>query len=333
VTDVTADVKDKRHNFLGNPHDLFLPSIHRVLSYFRNHPLLAFLRVGYWLSFLGTWTFDPALAVPLVMATVLYSWGAWTVTARHPDSPWPGRTTVFFQSGVALLWVSLLGPVGAFDDTFFWAHMVQHVIMVMVAAPLLLLGAPILLILRVSPPRIRRRWVVPVLKSRLAYSLTNPVTTWLILALVIVGTHFSPFYEFALEHQGVHRLVEHPLYLGAALLYFYPLLPGNLTTRRVSPAVRMISLALMMVPETMTGFFIYASPFVMYPFYARLSRPFGPGALADQQLGGALMWAGSMAIDSVWIALATHEWLRSEARKGQRLDPVLSRELRAQPDA
>lgn len=289
--------------------------------------------MGYWLSFLGTWTFDPALGVPLVMATVLYSWGAWTVSARHPDSRWPGRSTVFFLSGVALLWVSLLGPVGAFDDTFFWAHMVQHMVVIMIAAPLLLLGAPMLLILRVSSPRFRRQWVVPVLRSRVAYALTNPVTTWLILALVIVGAHFTPFYEYALEHEGVHRFVEHPVFLGAALLYFYPLLPGNLTTRKVSPAARMVSLSLMMVPETMTGFFIYASPFVMYPFYAAVSRPFGPGALADQQLGGALMWAGSMAIDSVWIALAAHEWLLSEARKARRLDSVLAKELRAQHHA
>jgi cytochrome c oxidase assembly factor CtaG len=289
--------------------------------------------VGYWLSFLGTWTFDPALGVPLAMATVLYSWGAWTVSARHPDSPWPGRSTVFFQSGVALLWVSLMGPIGAYDDTFFWAHMLQHMVVIMVAAPLLLLGAPILLILRVSSPRFRRRWVVPVLRSRVAYALTNPVTTWLILALVIVGAHFSPFYEYALEHEGVHRFVEHPMFLGAALLYFYPLLPGNLTTRKVSPAARMVSLSLMMVPETMTGFFIYASPFVMYPFYARADRPFGPATLADQQLGGALMWAGSMAIDAVWISLAAHEWLLGESRKARRLDSVIAKELRAQHHA
>jgi len=283
--------------------------------------------VLHWLSFLGTWTFDPALAAPLGMAAVLYAWGARTVSARHPDSPWSGRKSVYFQSGIALLWVSLQGPIGAFDDTFFWAHMVQHVVLVMVCAPLLVLGAPVLLILRVSSPRLRRRWVVPVLRSRLAYALANPVTTWLLLALVIVGTHFTPFYELTLEHENMHRFVEHPLYLGAALLYFYPLLPGNLAPRRLSPALRMVSLSLMMVPETMTGFFIYASPFVMYPFYAQVHRPFGPGPLADQQLGGALMWAGSMAIDAGWIALAAHEWLLSEARKGRRLDAVNATEL------
>lgn len=285
------------------------------------------------LSFLGAWALDPALDALLGLAAVLYAWGARTVTARHPDAPWSGRKSVSFQSGIALLWVILQGPTGVFDDTFFWAHMVQHIVLVMVCAPLLLLGAPVLLILRVSSPRVRRQWVVPVLRSRLADALTGPVTTWLVLVVVIAGTHFTPFYELTLEHPTLHRFVEHPLYLGAALLYFYPLLPGNFALRRLAPAGRVLSLSLMMVPETMTGFFIYASPNLMYPFYAQAYRPFGPDALADQQLGGALMWAGSMLIDTGWIALAAHEWLLSEARRGRRADAVLAQELRARPHA
>ena len=279
------------------------------------------------MTVLGAWTFDPIIGTGLIMVAAAYLWAAHHVGTKSPSHPWPVRHTVSFLAGVVIAWIVILGPFGGYDDTFFWAHMVQHIVLVMVCAPLLVLGAPVLLILRVSSPRLRRRWVVPVLRSRLAFALANPVTTWLLLALVIVGTHFTPFYELTLEHENMHRFVEHPLYLGAALLYFYPLLPGNLAPRRLSPALRMVSLSLMMVPETMTGFFIYASPFVMYPFYAQVHRPFGPGPLADQQLGGALMWAGSMAIDAGWIALAAHEWLLSEARKGRRLDAVNATEL------
>lgn len=267
------------------------------------------------------------------MAAVLYAWGAQSVTARQPDMPWPARKSAYFYSGVALLWLVLQGPTGAFDETFFWAHMVQHMVLVMICAPLLLLGAPVLLVLRVSSSSIRRQWMTPLLRSRIAHALGNPVTTWLLLALVVVGTHFTPFYELALEHSNVHRFVEHPLYLGAALLYFYPLLPGSLATHRVPPAGRVLSLFLMMIPEAMTGFFIYASPFVMYPFYATVHRPFGPDALTDQQLGGALMWAGSMLISAGWVTLATHQWLLSEAAKGRRLDLVHTTELQERPHA
>ncbi|MEO8518677.1 MAG: cytochrome c oxidase assembly protein [Dermatophilaceae bacterium] len=281
------------------------------------------------MSFLSSWSFDPALVLVLVSAAVSYTWAARTVSARQPEAPWSARASTCFQSGIALLWVVLQGPTGVFDDTFFWAHMVQHIVLVMVCAPLLLLGAPVLLILRVSSPQVRRRWLVPILRSRPVGVLTDPVVTWLLLAAVVVGTHFTPFYELALESSFLHRFVEHPLYLGAALLYFYPLLPGNLATRRVAPAGRVVSLFLMMVPETMTGFFIYASPYVMYPFYEHVQRPFGPGALADQQLGGALMWAGSMLIDAGWVTLAAYAWLRSEEAKGRRGDAVLARELGA----
>ncbi|MEP7369927.1 MAG: cytochrome c oxidase assembly protein [Dermatophilaceae bacterium] len=289
--------------------------------------------MGNSLSFLGAWAFDPALAISLGLVVALYAWAAHSVTRRNPMTPWPALKSMSFLSGIALLWVVLQGPTGVFDDTFFWAHMVQHIVLVMVCAPLLLLGAPVLLTLRASSPEVRRRWLVPLLRSRLADALTNPVVTWLALVLVIVGTHFTPFYELALENPLVHRYVEHPLYLGAALLYFYPLLPGSLATRRVSPAGRVLSLFLMMVPETMTGFFIYASPTVMYPFYALVDRPFGPAALADQQLGGALMWSGSMLIDAGWVTLAALAWLRSEEARGRRLNTVIAREIGARPHA
>jgi putative copper resistance protein D len=87
----------------------------------------------------------------------------------------------------------------------------------------------------------------------------------------------------------------------------------------------------MMFPETMTGFFIYASSYLLYPFYGRVSRPFGPAPLADQQFGGALMWGGSMIIDSVWVVLAVLAWLRSERRLAARIDAQTLARLPALP--
>ncbi|MEO6702372.1 MAG: cytochrome c oxidase assembly protein, partial [Jatrophihabitantaceae bacterium] len=222
--------------------------------------------------------------------------------------------------------LAILGPVGGFDDIFFWAHMTQHLILTMLAAPLLVLGEPVLLILRVATPAWRRRRVVPILRSKVIRWLTDPVATWLLFVVVLLGTHFSPFYDYALNHSWVHDFVEHPLYLIAALLFYYPLLATNPGPRTLAPAGRVISLALMMVPEAFTGFFIYATPYVMYPFYASVQRPFGPGVLADQQLGGALMWSSSMLLDTAWLALAAREWLRADARRTRRLDAALAQE-------
>lgn len=276
--------------------------------------------------FLSTWTFDPVAGSMLLLAAAGYLLGANTVTRRHPRTPWPVRYTACFIAGMASLWVALLGPFGAYDDVFFWAHMTQHLIITMLAAPLLVLGAPVLLVLRVSTPRWRRRWVVPVLRSRLVRWLTHPILTWLLFVAVLMGTHFSPFYEYTLTHAWAHEFVEHPLFLAAALLFYYPLIGTNPAPRALPAAGRVVSLGLMMVPEAITGFFIYASPFVMYPYYASVARPFGPSPLVDQQLGGALMWSGGMLLDTAWVALAARDWLRADAVRTRRSDAAVARE-------
>lgn len=279
-------------------------------------------RVDRVLTVLGTWTFDPLLGSGLIACAFAYLWALRTIHRRRPSAGWPRRYTACFFSGLAITWFVLLGPVGAYDDVFFWAHMTQHLAIMMVAAPLLLLGAPVLLLLRVSSRSFRRRFVVPLLRSRAVAALTHPVVSWVLFAGVLLGTHFSPFYDFALRHPLVHDYVEHPLYLGAALVYYYPLLSPNPAPRRLPYGLRAVSLSLMMIPEAMSGFFIYASTFLLYPYYGTVSRPFGPGPLEDQQFGGAMMWAGSMIIDSIWVAMAVHEWLRSEERLAHRLDLI-----------
>jgi cytochrome c oxidase assembly factor CtaG len=269
---------------------------------------------------LGAWTFAAVPATALLLAAGGYVYAAREVGHRHPDQAWPGLRTASFVGGLGLVWVALMGPPGSLDDTFFWAHMVQHLILTMLAAPLILLGSPILLLLRASSRSFRHDVIVPVLRSRLMVALSHPVVGWLLFAGVLVGTHFSPFFDYALRHPVVHEFVEHPLFLGAALVFYYPLLPGNPSHRRVAPAWRAISLFLMMLPETMTGFFIYASDYVLYPFYATAPRPFGPAPVADQQLAGALMWSGSMLIDALWVSVAVLDWLHSEEERSRRID-------------
>lgn len=278
---------------------------------------------------LTAWTFDPLPCIAILGAAAAYGWAVREVNSRTSGRRWPARHTLSFMAALAITWIVLLGPVGVYDDTFFWAHMVQHIALMMLVAPLLLLGAPVLLVLRVSTPAVRRRYVMPVLRSRVMGALTNPIVGWLVFVGVLMGTHFSPFYEFALEHPLVHQFVEHPLYLFAALVFYYPLLSDAPGPRRVPYGLRAVSLFSMMFPETMTGFFIYASSSVLYPHFVAVHRPFGPSPLVDQQLGGSLMWGGSMLIDSVWVVLAVTDWLRSETRLAERIDLQTMRDLPA----
>jgi putative copper resistance protein D len=273
-----------------------------------------------------TWSLDLPLLAVLVATSTAYLVAASSINRRHPSQPWPVRHSFFFVAGICVVLISTLGPFGSLDDTFFWAHMTQHILLMMLAAPLLLLGEPVLLVLRTSNRALRRRVVLPVLHSRIVRFLTHPVVSWLIFAGVLVGTHFTGFFEYALEHEGVHNYVEHPLYLGAGLLYFYPLLGTSPGASAMPPFAKVVSLFLMMVPEAVVGFSIYMAGAVLYPYYLSVDdRVWGPStALADQRLGGALMWSSAMIFDAMWISVAVWEWIKSEEHKAKRIDAAIA---------
>lgn len=280
---------------------------------------------------LGTWTFEPVPGTAMILASGAYVWAAAEVTARHPEKTWPIQYTASFMGGMAVLWIVILGPVGAYDDIFLWLHMVQHVAILVLVGPLILLGAPVLLILRVSSRGIRRALIIPVLHSTVLGWLTRPAVGVVIFSVVLLGSHFTPFYNYALEHPVVHNYVEHPVYLAASLILFYPLLPVNPSPRPVPHGLRVAALFSIAVPMVVTGFFIYTSRSLLYPYYGDVGRPFGPGPLLDQEIGGAIMWVGSMVIQPVWVVLAMLEWLASERRLAQRIDLDTMRRLSGAP--
>lgn len=283
-------------------------------------------------AMLSTWTFAPVPATALIVAGAAYLRGVSAISAQHQGRPWPRRYTVCFLGGLVVLWVVILGPVGAYDDTFFWMHMVQHIALLVVVGPLLLLGAPALLLLRVSSRGVRRDYLVPVLHSRVVRWLSRPVVGVPLFAGVLLGSHFTPFYEYAINHPLIHDYVEHPAYLMVSLIMFYPLLPISPAPHLVPHGVRVAALFAVTVPMVVTGFFIYTSQYLLYAHYGSVGRPFGPGPRLDQEIAGGLMWAGSMAIQPVWVVMAMVEWLASERRVAQRIDlDTMRRFLGARP--
>jgi cytochrome c oxidase assembly factor CtaG len=276
--------------------------------------------VGEALTFLSGWDLAPVPLLGLVGSAVLYVMGSRRVSRHTPTQPWPARSTTCFLAGILVVLVAIVGPPGAYDDVFFWAHMTQHVLLTLVAAPLLVLGDPVLLVMRTSEPRVRTRFLVPLTRSRVAALLARPLVGWLLFVGVMVISHLPRAYDFALEHPVVHDYVEHPLYLGTALVFYYPLLAPTNGPHRVHEGLRVLSLLSVMVPMAFVGFFVYAAPHLAYPFYAHVVRPFGPAPLADQRLAGALMWSASMGLSVGWVCLAGLNWLRAEERRSQRLD-------------
>ena len=263
---------------------------------------------------------EPALVPVLaVVATgVWYVVSAARVTRVVPTHPWKQYRTWCFLAGLVVTAFALVGPPGAYDDVFFYAHMTQHILLSMLAAPLLVLGDPVLLVLRASAAQTRRRVWVPVLRSSVVRLATNPVFGWLLFVGVMGITHLPRIYDGFLTHPALHDYVEHSLYLVSAVVYFQPLLVPATGTRHVPHRVRIISLFSMMIPMAMLGFAIFALPHLAYPYYAHVDRPFGPGAVADQHLSGILMWSFSMALGVAWLVVAAYQWLEDEEAKTRR---------------
>jgi putative copper resistance protein D len=274
-------------------------------------------------AFLASGTFDLFLVVNLLLA---FGWYSWAVRRVRRAGSWSTAASGCFYVALLLLALTYLGPIAAWSHTFFWAHMTQHLVVMMVVAPLLVLGNPVTLAFRASGPATRRRWVLPILRSRAVRVLTNPWVTWVLFAGALLATHFTPFYDLALRNHDLDYFVEQPLYLIAAFLFYFPLIGSNLQPRRPSHAVRLLSLGTMMFPEALVGAVIY---FASVPLYSSFDtvRPFGPGVLDDQRLSGALMWALVMVVDSGWMMLAAAEWFTSEEKKTAGLDRQIAREL------
>ena len=270
-------------------------------------------------EFLAVWDLNLFIALNLAGAAAWYAWAVRRARQHDSRSRWPVTRAACFYSGIALLAVAYLGPLAAWSHTFFWVHMTQHLLVMMAAAPLLVLGAPVTLAFRASSGRTRRTLIVPILRSRAVRILTNPVLTWVLFASVLLGTHFTGFYDWALTNHDAGV---------SALLYYFPILGSNLQSHRPSPATRLISMSLMMVPEAIVGAVIYFSSVVLYPSF-ETERPFGLDPLEDQQLAGALMWALVMIVDSAWMMVVAAEWFTSEERRGRRVDAMISAEEEA----
>ena len=184
------------------------------------------------------WSFDPAIWVPVLGALWAYRAARIRVDRDHPHNPVPRGRWWAWVAGLLTLLVATQSPIERYDTTLFSVHMVQHLLLVMIAAPLLLIAAPVTLLLRVATPEARRRLILPFLHSRPVRLLTNPFVTWGLFAVVMWGSHFSPLFDAALEDPLVHQL-EHLLFLTTALLFWYPVIAVDPGPNRLPHAARL----------------------------------------------------------------------------------------------
>jgi putative membrane protein len=272
------------------------------------------------------WTFEPLPTVGILVALAWWRWAVRRVNAAHPSYPVPRLRSVAFVAGMAALAIALLSGIDRYDTSLFSVHMVQHVLLTLVAAPLIALAAPITLLLRLASPGARRRWILPVLHSRLMRIVAFPIVAWLILAGVMWGSHFSPVFDAALEDPLVHDL-EHVAYLGAGLLFWWPAVALDPAPWRMPHPVRALYTFLQMSQNTFLAVVLLNAQSVLYPHYATLDRAWGPTPLADQQLAAGFMWVAGDLIFIAAIMAILVGWSRAEGRDAARADRRAAEEL------
>ncbi len=273
------------------------------------------------------WSLDPLPLIGVATAGGAYLWAARRVAAagRRPHPRW---RTACFGGGLAAIVVALNSPIEAYEGVLFSVHMLQHMLLELVAAPLLLLGAPATLALRAASPSVRRG-LLSVLHSRAVAVISFPLFGWLLFAAVNWGWHFSALYDQALENAALHYL-QHATFLGAALLFWWPVIGADPSRWRLPYPVRLFYLFLAMPQNSFLGVALMSAPAVLYPHYLTNLRAWGPTAVDDQSLGGILMWVGGDLVFLVGMAAVVAAWVRHEDRRTARLDARLDAQLDAE---
>ena len=273
------------------------------------------------------WRADPVAIAGLLLAAACYLWAVRRVNREHPGNRQPRFRSWLFLTGLAVIGVALLSPIEAYEGSLFSVHMVQHMLLELVAAPLLLAGAPITLALRVSSPSVRRR-LLSILQSRLMHAVSFPVVAWVLFAAVNWGWHFSVLYDQALENQALHYL-QHASFLGVALLFWWPVIGADPSPWRMPHPVRILYLFLAMPQNSFLGVALSSASTVLYPHYVTNVRDWGLSPFEDQALGGVIMWVVGDVIFLAAMMGVVLLWMRYEDRRTDRLDRRLAAERAA----
>jgi putative copper resistance protein D len=231
----------------------------------------------------------------------------------------PSIRSVCWLLGLGAIVVALQSPIERYDTTLFSVHMVQHILLTLIAPPLLALGAPITLLLRVVRPETRRRVILPILHSVPVRVITFPVVTWLLFALAMWGTHFSPIFDRSLEDPSVHQL-EHAFYLVAGCLFWWPVVALDPSPWRMREPARILYTFLQMPQNSFLGLAIISATTPLYAHYATLVRDWGPTVLDDQLMAGALMWVVGDLVFLTAILGILVGWMRREERAAHASD-------------
>lgn len=258
----------------------------------------------------ATWSFEPAVLSPLLFAALLFILGA----VRRNRAGWPTTQFACFAAGWFTLFIALVTPVHSLGAQMFWVHMTQHELLMIVAAPLLVLSRPVVWFLWALPQNLRVRLGV-FFKRRpidgLWCAMTAPLFVWLLHGATLWVWHIPSLYDASVDMEWVHAL-QHTMFLGTALLFWWTLLHGR--HGRMTSGAGVVYCFTTAVHTSALGALMTFAQRAWYPVYAGRTTAFHLTILEDQQIGGLIMWvpAGVVFVGlGLWLMAA---WIRESEK-------------------
>jgi cytochrome c oxidase assembly factor CtaG len=248
----------------------------------------------------------------LILVALIYLRGWLRLGRLNLDSVQAWRAGGFML-GLFLIWLAIASPLSALDHEMLTAHMVQHLLLMTFAAPLILLGAPVKTLLYSLPHRLVQvmgRSFQSTGLHQVWSALTHPVIGWLGAASTLVAWHIPAVFVLGLRSQMWHG-IEHASFLATGLLFWWPIVQPLPTSSKWPESSILLYLFLATLPcDILSGFLVFCDR-VVYPVYFLSSQPRGLSALEDQQCAGALMWTCVTVVYLIAAAIVTARLLSS----------------------
>ncbi|MGI4830689.1 MAG: cytochrome c oxidase assembly protein [Janthinobacterium lividum] len=244
------------------------------------------------------WRLPGWLTATILLTALVYVRG-WVAIRRTRPETFTGIRLLSFLSGLSILWLAIASPMDGFADALLSAHMVEHLLLMSAVPPLLLLGFPVVPLLRGLPKILVQFVLAPVIRLRsarqFAHVLTRPIVAWLLMNSTFLAWHIPRAYDFALEHEQWHA-IEHLCFLSTSLLFWWCLVQPWPATRHHLGWGILAYLVSADIVNTMLSAFLAFCDRPVYAFYLGEPNAFHANPLNDQILGAVLMWVfGSLA--------------------------------------
>lgn len=263
------------------------------------------------------WRWRPEIVLPLLLVGTVLTIGWWRLSQRSHHGLPPWRLTLAL-CGLMTIALALLSPLDRLAHLLFSAHMIQHMLLMMVAPPLLLLADPFPILLWALPRPgrvlVSRLLVAGAPLRRVWRAMTWMPVAWFTSALALWLWHLPAAYNAALNFRLLHD-VEHLAFFWAGILFWWPIVsPAPRLHGHVHHSLRIVYVVLAGGQQALLGLLLSMSPKALYPFYADAPRLWSLSPLDDQAWGGIIMWGTSGVIGIVTVMVLVFCLLRREER-------------------